>query len=80
MKGRGPPPSPNLASSPSKRQRFTKEDFCRDWNTNKTFPLCSNTQYPGVCMSGGKFLKHSCSKKTQAGRSCGSEGHGFYTH
>jgi hypothetical protein len=31
-------------------------------------------------LSGGKFLKHSCSKKTQGGRSCGSEGHGFYTH
>jgi hypothetical protein len=35
-------------SSPSKRQRFTKEDFCQDWNTNKTFPLCSNTQSPGA--------------------------------
>ena len=68
MKGRGP----SLTSSPNKRARLTKDDFCQDWNNSKTFPLCSNTQAQGGCMSGGKFRKHSCSRKTQAGRSCGS--------
>ena len=72
--------SPSLDSSPSKRAMLTKEDFCHDWNNSKAFPLCFNTQSQGGCMSEGKFLKHSCSKKIQAGRSCGSEGHGFHTH
>ena len=80
MKGRGPSPSPSLATSPSKRARLTKEDFCQDWNNSKTFPLCSNTQSQGGCMFGGKFLKHSCSRKTQSGRSCGIDGHSFHTH
>ena len=65
IKGRGPSPTPSLPSSHSKRTRLTKEDFCQDWNNSKTFPLCSNTQAQGGCMSGGKFLKHSCSRKTR---------------
>ena len=79
MKGRGPPPSPNLTSSP-KKPRLTKDDYCQDWNTSKSFPLCSNTQSSGGCMSGGKYLRHSCLKKTPTGRTSGSEGHRYYTH
>ena len=47
MKGRRPPPSPNLTSSP-KKPRLTKDDYCQDWNTSKSFPLCSNTQSLGI--------------------------------
>ena len=70
MKSRGPPPSPNLTSSP-KKPRLTKDEYGQDWNTSKSL---------GGCMSGGKYLRHSCSKKTPTGRTCGSEGHRYYTH
>ena len=63
--------------SPSKRQRT---EYCKDWNTSKEFPLCTNTQSNGGCTVGGTFLKHSCSRRNSAGKICGSEGHGYYKH
>ena len=65
--------------SPIKKPRL---EFCTDWNANKAFPLCTNTQVQGGCKTDDdKFLKHSCSKKVDSfGRRCGSENHGFYKH
>ena len=71
----------NLSSSddhsPNKRPRV---EYCKEWNVSKAFPLCTNTQAKGGCTVGGTFMRHSCSRKNNAGKICGSEGHGYYTH
>ena len=75
----GKRPGGGPSNSPNKKP---KVEFCSDWNTNKTFPLCTNTQAPGGCKTeDDKFLKHACSKKVDSyGKRCGSENHGFHMH
>ena len=72
--------NPPANSSLNKKPRLTKDDFCQDWNTSKSHPLCPNTRVEGGCMAGGKFLKHACSKKQLGGRRCNSDGHGYHLH
>jgi len=59
-----------------------KEGFCQNWNQNKTHPPCTNQQTEGGCITNGKFLKHSCSKRLP-GKGlvrCCSIKHGFHGH
>ena len=69
-------------SSPSKKPRLSKEDFCQPWNTNNTFPPCSNQAVAGGCMDkSGKILKHACNHFDRATRKkCNSDKHGYHFH
>ena len=63
---------------------LTKKDYCQDWNRNTTHPPCTNQQADGGCISNGKFLKHSCSKRLKNVPGglvrCCSNKHGFHGH
>ena len=40
----------------------------------------SDSNLKSCYATGGKYLRHSCSKKIPTGRTCGSEGRWYYTH
>ena len=69
-----------VPSSPSKRLRLTREDYCPKFNTKPDPPFCSNPQAPGGCInSAGKILRHACSHR-EGRRYCNSDKHNVFNH
>ena len=68
-------------SSPNKKVRLTKDDYCPHFNRNEEKPFCPNpgTKEGNGCTVDGKEFKHACSKKVGS-KFCGSSRHNIFNH
>ena len=74
------PSRDGVPSSPSKRLRLTRDDYCTQFNANPDPPFCSSPQAPGGCInSAGKILRHACSHR-DGKRYCNSDKHNVFNH